>query len=327
MTGSKCVLVLGATGGIGGEMARQLHQAGWRVRALTRHAAPLGASAEGIAWVHGDAMIQQDVLNAAKGCTAIVHAVNPPGYRRWSDLVLPMLDNTIAAAAQESATIILPGTVYNYGPDAFPLLTETAPQQPLTRKGAIRVQMESRLERVSRQDARVIIVRAGDFFGPRAGSNWLSQGLVKAGKPVTTIRYPGQRGIGHQWSYLPDVGKTMVELLSRHERLANFSNFHMAGHWDADGTEMCQAICNVVARYSGKTPSIAPFPWWLLPLASPFVETFREMQEMRYLWRTPLRMDNTALLSVLGSEPHTPLNEAVEASLLGMGNIQPGLDR
>ena len=39
-----------------------------------------------------------------------------------------MLDNTIAAANAQGATIVLPGTVYNYGPDAFPLLAETSPQ-------------------------------------------------------------------------------------------------------------------------------------------------------------------------------------------------------
>jgi hypothetical protein len=59
-------------------------------------------------------------MEAAKGCSVIVHAVNPPGYRNWAQLVLPMLDNTIAAAKAEGATIVLPGTVYNYGPDAFP---------------------------------------------------------------------------------------------------------------------------------------------------------------------------------------------------------------
>lgn len=33
---NKTVLVLGATGGIGGEMARQLGDTGWQVRALNR---------------------------------------------------------------------------------------------------------------------------------------------------------------------------------------------------------------------------------------------------------------------------------------------------
>jgi len=136
------------------------------------------------------------VLAAAKGCAVIVHAVNPPGYRNWGQLVLPMLDNTIAAAIAEGATIVLPGTVYNYGPDAFPasgdLLAEDAPQRPLTRKGAIRVELEARLERASTQGARVIIVRAGDFFGPRAGNNWFSQGLVKPGQPVRSVLYPAR---------------------------------------------------------------------------------------------------------------------------------------
>jgi peptide-methionine (R)-S-oxide reductase len=50
-----------------------------------------------------------------------VHAVNPPGYRGWSRLVLPMLDNTIAAASAVGATIVLPGTVYR-------LLTAAASQ-------------------------------------------------------------------------------------------------------------------------------------------------------------------------------------------------------
>ncbi len=311
------VLVLGATGGIGGEVARQLRDAGWQVRAVKRDAQE--GKRDGISWFAGDAMDPQAVRRAAMGCSVIVHAVNPPGYRNWSQLVLPMLDNTIAAARAEGATIVLPGTVYNFGPDAFPLLAEDSPQRPLTRKGAIRVEMERRLEQASREGARVLIVRAGDFFGPKAGNNWFSQGLVKAGKPVRSVSCPGSPGVGHQWSYLPDVARTMVELLARRDRLEAFASFHMAGHWDADGTRMSDAIRRVVARRTGTKVRMSSFPWWLLTLASPFVVTFREMREMRYLWRTPVAMDNAKLVAFLGREPHTPLEEAVEASLDGMG--------
>ncbi|MNJ78647.1 hypothetical protein D3C77_764500 [compost metagenome] len=44
---------------------------------------------------------------------------------------------------------------------------------------------------------------------------------------------------------------------------------------------------------------------------------------MRYLWRAPIRMDNSRLKAVLGHEPHTPLDEAVQAALEGMGCIAP----
>ena len=53
-------------------------------------------------------------------------------------------------------------------------------------------------------------------------------------------------------------------------------------------------------------------------LASPFVETFREMREMTYLWHQPLRLDNRRLVAFLGEEPHTPTSDAVQASLRGL---------
>src|SRR5258707_4857797 len=244
MASNKSVLVLGANGGIGGEVARQLRDAGWDVRALQRRTAqpveqPDGISRiRGITWFRGDALNAQDVMAAAEGCSVIVHAVNPPGYRNWSTLVLPMLDNSIAAACGHGSTLVFPGTVYNFGPDALPMLTEASPQNPVTRKGAIRVEMERRLFAASKNGARVLIVRAGDYFGPKAGNNWFAQGLVKPGKPVRAVSNPGRRGVGHQWSYLPDVARTMVELLARRESLEPFATFHMAGHSDADGSQM-----------------------------------------------------------------------------------------
>jgi nucleoside-diphosphate-sugar epimerase len=264
-------------------------------------------------------------MAAAEGCSVIVHAVNPPGYRNWSTQVLPMLDNSIAAACAKDSTLVLPGTLYNFGPDAWPVFTEASPQNPVTRKGAIRVEMERRLLGASKNGARVLIVRAGDFFGPRAGNNWFAQGLVKPGKSVRAIGNPGRRGVGHQWSYLPDVARTMVELLARRESLEPFAVFHMAGHWDVDGSQMAESIQRVVERRTGKAPRITGFPWWLVPLVAPFNTTFRELLEMRYLWREPVQMDNARLSAVLGREPHTPLDAAVEATLVGLGCI-PGLN-
>ncbi|KXV10877.1 hypothetical protein CR51_08545 [Caballeronia megalochromosomata] len=320
MAHGESVLVLGATGGIGGEVARQLRGAGWNLRGL-RRAMASGERERGVEWIEGDAMNRADVARAARNCAVIVHAVNPPGYRRWAELVLPMLDNTIAAAKSERATIVLPGTIYNFGPDAFPVLREDSPQHPLTRKGAIRVEMEARLKRAADDGARVVIVRAGDFFGPQAGNNWFSQGLVKPGQPVGRISYPGARGVGHAWSYLPDVAHTMVDLLARRHALEPFACYHMRGHWDDDGTQFAAAIRRVIERRTGRAPGIGAFPWWLLMLASPFNATLREMREMRYLWRTPIRMDNARLVATLGREPHTPLDEAIEATLAGLGCI------
>jgi len=315
----KTALVLGATGGIGGEVAAQLRAAGWQVRALVRNRERVALRADGFTWLEGDAMNAADVLRAAEGTSVIVHAVNPPGYQRWAELVLPMIDNTIAAARATGARIVLPGTVYNFGPDAFSAIDEASPQNPVSRKGAIRVQMERRLQDAALTGVRSLVVRAGDFFGPNAGNNWFSQGLVKPGQVVRRIVQPGQAGVGHQWAYLPDVARTMLRLLEREEALQAFARFNMAGHWDATGQQVADSIQRVVLAHGGAKPRASRFPWWLLHVAAPFVPLFREMVEMRYLWQHPIRMHNNRLVEVLGQEPHTPWDEAVAATLAGLG--------
>ena len=318
MDENRTALVLGATGGVGGAVTANLLRRGWTVRALHRNpAAARARRAEGPTWVAGDAMNAIDVLATARGTSLIVHAVNPPGYRNWDTLVLPMLDNTIAAATATGAQVVLPGTVYNYGPDAFPLVAEDAAQHPISRKGAIRVEMERRLERAAERGVNALVVRAGDYFGPGAGGNWFSQCLVKPGRPVTAITHPGEAGTGHQWAYLPDVAETMVSLVERGAAWSGLRRFHMDGHWDADGTRMVGAIRKAVAT---SVPT-KRFFWWLIRLGSPVVPLFREMAEMRYLWRTPIRLDGALLAETLGSEPRTPLDAAVRSTLVSLGCI------
>ncbi|ABI76055.1 conserved hypothetical protein [Hyphomonas neptunium ATCC 15444] len=313
MENGKLALVLGVTGGAGYEIARSLIRRGWRVRALSRK--PDTARLPEAEWVAGDALNAQDVATAALGASVIVHGVNPPGYKDWPKLVLPMLENTIAAAKISGARIFLPGTIYNYGRDALPLLKEGSPQQPHTRKGAIRVEMERRMEAAASEGVHSLILRAGDFFGPAAGNSWFSQGMVTPGQAVTKITYPGRADAGHTWAYLPDFGETAAALLDREAELAPFERFHFRGHYFARGVEMAEQI----RAANGGTGKIGFMPWPALVLLSPFVRMFREIAEMRFLWQETAEFDNTKLTSFLGYEPHTDIQEALSWTLAAMG--------
>ncbi|HSV01659.1 MAG TPA: NAD-dependent epimerase/dehydratase family protein [Phenylobacterium sp.] len=319
MTTQPLALVIGATGGFGGETAQALIDAGWRVRGLNRDPERARTAAGGLAveWVKGDAMVRDDVRAAAEGARVIVHAANPPGYRNWKGLALPMLEATIAAAAAEGARIVFPGNVYNYGPDAFPTLSEASPQHPLARKGAIRVAMERRLAEAAQDGAKSIILRAGDFFGPRASTSWLGRVVFQAGKPVRSLTYPGPLGVPHAHAYLPDLARTAVRLIEKEAELSAHASFHFAGH-ALSGHELAAAFEAVVGR---KLP-VRAFPWIALYAAGPFNETFRELSEMRYLWRETVLLDNARLIETLGGEPHTPIEQALAETLSALGCLE-----
>ncbi|HZC18002.1 MAG TPA: NAD(P)H-binding protein [Caulobacteraceae bacterium] len=315
----KTALVIGATGSFGGHAAQALLKRGWTIRALARNPEAVAQKAgprAPIEWVKGDAMNPADVLTAAEGADVIVHGANPPGYRNWRGLAIPMLRSTIAAAISVGARIVFPGNVYNFAPDSGGHIAEDAPQAPATRKGRIRVEMETMLRVASVEGARVLVVRAGDYFGPAAPSSGLGWMATRGGGRVRSVYAPGPADVGHAWAYLPDLAETTARLLDRQADLADFDVFHLAGHWLERADELAASIRRVTG--DPKLP-LRPFPYPMVYALSPFVETFRELLEMRYLQRKPIGLDNAKLVAFLGSEPHTSLDAAIRAALSDMG--------
>jgi nucleoside-diphosphate-sugar epimerase len=315
-------LILGATGGFGSEIAKALGTAGWQVRAMHRDPESVtktGYTPPNTQWVKGDALNAEDVLRAAKGVRAIVHAVNPPGYKDWEGKAVPMLENTIAAAHAEDARILLPGNIYAYGDDAGTLLSESSPQHPPTRKGKVRLRMEQRLEAAAGEGVRTIILRAGDFFGPHAPAGWLAGAMAKPGKPVGRVAYPGEPGVGHSWAYLPDLAQSAAALLECEADLPDFDSYHFEGHYLPEGERFAEIVCEVAGR--GRVTAL---PWLLVRMAGLFNETMREIVEMRYLWQTPHRLDGSKLRALMGEEPRTPLVQAIRESLDGMDCLDAG---
>eukprot|EP00439_Symbiodinium_sp_Y106_P088940 s1_g1476.t1 len=318
----KTLLIIGATGGIGGEVAKSFARGGWNVRALARKPKQAAKKFDDLGvtdWRKGDALKEKDVLKAAQGVDAIFHGANPPGYQKWRERAVPMLANAIAAAKAENVRLLFPGNVYNFGPDAWPLLKEGSPQNPLTNKGAIRVEMEQMLVDAG---IRSLTVRAGDFFGAHAPGSWLPNALVKPGKEIRSVVYPGIHEKGHAWAFLPDLAETFRRLMEHEDRLEHNDTFHFRGHFFERGVEMARAIARVAGDESMK---IKKMPWGTIRLISPFVTMLRELLEMRYLWQETVELDNEKLVAFLGEEPHTPLEVALHQALGGLGCLKPSV--
>ncbi len=307
MTGR--VLVLGAAGRLGHAAATAFADAGWTVTSLVRRGAARAPRNTQV--IEADALDPAAVARAARDTDVVLHALNPP-YTEWDRLAMPLAYAAIAAAEENRATLIFPGNVYNYGADMPPVLDESTPMRPGTRKGRLRVSIEERMREAAQRGVQVLLLRAGDFYGGGRGS-WFDL-VVTKDIARGRLTYPGPLDVVHEWAYLPDLAVALARLAAARGRLGKFETFGFAGN-AVTGHEFTAAICRAV----GRTLRVKPMSWWLVHALRPFVPLSRELSEMAYLWRVPHRIDGTKLASILGEVRRTPVDDAIRSALRELG--------
>ena len=304
------ILVLGAAGRLGFAAAEAFRDAGWSVKGLVRPNAGWRAP-RGIDVVEtNDRAV---AVKEARGTDIVLHALNAP-YTGWTQHALPLAYSAIEAAEQSGATLIFPGNVYNYGAGMPPVLDETTPMRPTSRKGRLRDEMELRLREASDRGVRTIILRAGDFFGRGRGS-WFDLVVIKE-LAKNRITYPGPLDVVHEWAYLPDYIDALIRLAGIRATLGPFETFGFPGH-AVTGQEFVTAI----AKASGRALKVGHINWWMMRTVGSIWKMGRELTEIGYLWQVPHRIEGSKLAAAIGDVPHTPLETAVTRSLRELGAI------
>jgi nucleoside-diphosphate-sugar epimerase len=311
----KSVLITGANGRLGRMLSRAFVGAGWEVKAQVRRD-PGAASQTGVRWIRaslGDPAALAGEVGAAE---VVIHAANPP-YPRWRRQALPLTRAAIETARRLNALLMFPGNVYNFGALMPRTLVETTPQQPTTRKGRIRVEIENAMREAARAGLRCVIVRAGDFFGGPGRGSWFDRVIVRP-LPRGEVVYPGRVELAHAWAYLPDLARTFVMVAERRSALAVFDTLHFPGHAPT-GEELLACIAVSARRLgllgAGRELQRRSLPWGWLRAGGLLIPLWRELAELRYLWEVPHRLSGERLAKVIGAVPATPLDEAMDATL------------
>jgi len=310
---SSRILVLGAAGRLGHAAARAFGAAGWTVASLVRPGAADRAP-RGTEIVEVEALDHAAVGEAAHGADVILHALNP-SYFDWWRLALPLAYSAITAAETAGATLIFAGSLYNYGRGLPAVIDEATPMRPSSQKGRLRVAIEDRMAEAAERGTRVIILRAGDFYGAGDGS-WLDL-VVARDIGRGRLTYPGPLDLTHEWTYLPDLTAALVGLAAVRDRLDRLASFGFPGH-AVTGREFTTAI----ARANRRGLQIKRLGWWLIHTLRPFIPLSRELSEMAYLWQEPHRIDGGKLEKAIGAVPRTPLDIAATRALRDLGAIR-----
>jgi len=310
------VAILGAAGRNGDAVARAFLDTGWRVRGVAR-GAKVKTLAAGVEPVSADAFDRDALIAACAGADVIAHTLNPP-YDDWTDTIIPLAENVLAAAEAAGATIMIPGNVYNFGYTIRPDTDEDAPFSGDTEKARLRIAMEALYERAAWQKGvRTIIIRAGDFFGGTRPESWLDLMILKDLKK-DRMTWPGPWNLVHAFAYLPDLAETFVRVAERRGETDPFTVLHFRGH-AVTGEEMHAAA----ETAAGRPLKRANTPWILLRAIGLFNPVLREIVKMSYLWRVPHSLANGRLEALIGPEPHRPLETALAEAIADMKLDRP----
>lgn len=302
-------VVLGATGGAGSAVVRELAARGFPTRALGRKDVQFP---DGVDYVRGDATDRSTLRRVCKGAAVVYHCVNVP-YAQWEQTLPQLAREILEACAEAGARLVVMDNLYMYG-SAEGSITEETPRRAVGPKGRLRAQLEETLLNAHRErKVDVCIARASDFYGPPSagskGNNVAAQLVFEpamAGKPATWL---GSLDAPHTLAYLPDVGRNLVTLAESARAFGEV--WHLPAAEPITGREFIRLVFEAIGRL---TRIGRPVSRWMLALAGLFSRDLREIGEVLYQFERPFVVDASKFQRTFGGHV-TPHQQAIRETV------------
>ena len=304
------ILILGSTGSIGYAFVENLISKNIAITVLVRDVSKannLFKSNPLVEIIRGDVQDLELLKQISTDKKYIFHGINYP-YDKWFGNMDTATMKIIEAASQQKATIIFPGNVYNYG--NLPIIKEDSPQNPCTRKGALRVELEKMLYKAANAGkCKVLNVCLPDFWGP----NVLNEGI----KPVfmnalngKALPYMIRIDIPHQNVFTKDAAEIMVRLMQRGLEKPH-ENYNYGGYVHSTMKE----FLNQISRLANSPEKITLYPKWLFSVLGIFMPVMKEVKEMLYLFEGTVILDDSKVRKLFPDFKETPMDEAITETL------------
>jgi nucleoside-diphosphate-sugar epimerase len=305
-SGADLQVVLGAGGGIGGAVVRELAARGHRVRAVNR-SGHLEVP-EGVQVRQGDVTTEAGAKQACAGATVVYHCAQP-AYHRWPQEFLPMTRAILEGAAAAGAKLVLADNLYAYGPVDRPM-TEDLPYGATNPKGRVRAEMAELLLAAHRAGRlRVAIGRASDYFGPGGVKTVNGPVIFANALKGRTARWIGPLDVPHTVSYLPDIASGLA-VLGEHPQ-ADGQAWHLPAAEPVTGRQFLELVFAQLDR-PARIAGVGRLTQRILGVVNP---ALRELGETWYQRDRPFILDAGKFQRTFDPLVPTPHRQAVADTL------------
>lgn len=298
-------VVIGASGGTGRALVRELHARGRRVRAVNRSGR--ADVPPGVEIAAGDARDANQMRQVCRGAVVVYNAVNPP-FPEWLEAFPAAVDGVLAGAESSEARMVFADDTWMYGRTTG-LMTEDLPYRPVSTKGVLRAWLAERVLAAHESGrVRTVIGRATELYGP-AVESLLGSNIFSPAARGGLALWPGELDQPLTPMFIDDFAHGLAELGEREEALG--------GVWHLPTPEPTTArhLLDLATNWGHQRMHV-------LRIREPAVRALgvvwpvaREGAEMLYQFRQPHAIDSGKYRAAFGPGQLTPYEQGIERTL------------
>jgi len=268
--------IIGSGGTIGIPLAKELTKFTQYIRLVSRNPKKVNT---------GDELFPMDVndfnkINAAIDGSDVVYVTIGFEYKLevWQKTWPSFISAVIDACEKHKARLVFFDNVYMYAKTSIPHMTEDAPLQPPSKKGAVRLQVHQMImDAAANNRIKALIARSADFYGPDTDKSVLietgAKNLLK-GKKAQVFGNPDKI---HTYTFTPDAGRATA-LLGNTDDAYN-QVWHVPTTKEKRTTRQW---LQMIAEEIETEPKMQKVPTWMLRVLGLFNPLIKEFPEMLY---------------------------------------------
>jgi nucleoside-diphosphate-sugar epimerase len=292
--------IIGSGGTIGIPLAKELTKFTQYIRLVSRHPKKINSA---------DELFSLDVtdhnrLDAAIDGSDVVYITIGFEYKLqvWQTLWPSFLSAVIAACEKHKARLVFFDNVYMYAKTSIPYMTEDAPLDPPSKKGAVRLQVHQMImDAVAKNRIKALIARSADFYGPDTDKSVLietgAKNLLK-GKKAQVFGNPDKI---HTYTFTPDAGKATALLGNTDDA------YNQVWHVPTTKEKLTtRQWLQMIAEEIGTEPKTQKIPTWMLRVIGLFNPLIKEFPEMLYQNEMDYVFDSSKFEKRFGMSATTP---------------------
>jgi nucleoside-diphosphate-sugar epimerase len=267
--------ILGASGIIGTELAKNLVNYTDKVRLVSRNPKKVNAS---------DEIFQADLLDAAQTKQAVAGsevAYLTAGLKYdikvWEAQWPVVMKNVIEACKLHNTKLVFFDNVYMYG-KVIGWMTEETEVNPVSRKGEVRAKIASMiLDEVKKGELKALIARSADFYGPDTKTSFINFMIIDNLRKGKKAQLLISDEFKHSLTYTKDAGKGTA-ILGNTE-----SAYNQIWHLPTDRNVLnMRGFVELAAKELGKKPASTRLSKTMLRLIGMLNGVVKEVVEMLY---------------------------------------------